>query len=48
MLIFGAALAFAFLNVKRAPKRQLVTTFSFVFNRNHLLQAILCKLQQTS
>lgn len=26
MLIFGAALAFAFLNVKRAPKRQLVNT----------------------
>jgi len=24
MLIFGAALAFTFLNVKRAPKRQLV------------------------
>ena len=42
MLIFGAALAFAFLNVKRAPKRQLSN------NRNHLLQAILYKLQQTS
>ena len=31
MLIFGAALAFAFLNVKRAPKRQLSNNLQLRF-----------------